>query len=506
MYDAMYDAIYGRQSIVKIDSISVESQVDFCKYETRGNEYKEYIDRGFSGKNTNRPAFEKMISDIEKGLVKRVIVYKLDRISRSILDFANMMELFQKYNVEFVSVTEKFDTSTPIGRAMLNICIVFAQLERETIQKRVSDAYYSRSKKGFYMGGRVPYGFMLENTVIDGIKTSKYVQVEAEAEQIKLMYSIYSQPNKSLGDVLRYFSEHGIKHLRGKIWNTARLSELMRNPVYAMADSDIYDFYKSQGANIINDAADFIGENGCYLYKGETDNPKNYSLQDKHLVIAPHKGFITSSQWLQCRMKCLNNRQVAKSYKAKNSWLVGKVKCGNCGYALVVRKSSRKRKTVIRYFVCSNKTASGLCNGCGTVRADALEQFMFDNIKQRLEDFNVLKSKKDCMLDPKINECKIKISQLDKEINELLEKVLNANDILMKYINERIEKLDAERKQAGKELISLTNGDTNTDIEQITNYVSHWDETSFEDKLLVVDALIKVIHIADGKIEITWKI
>lgn len=75
-----------------------------------------------------------MMNDIRAGKIKRVIVYKLDRISRSILDFANMMETFQEYNVEFVSSTEKFDTSTPIGRAMLNICIVFAQLERETIQ------------------------------------------------------------------------------------------------------------------------------------------------------------------------------------------------------------------------------------------------------------------------------------------------------------------------------------------------------------------------------------
>lgn len=90
-----------------------------------------------------------MMNDIRAGKIKRVIVYKLDRISRSILDFANMMEVFQEYHVEFVSSTEKFDTSTPIGRAMLNICIVFAQLERETIQKRVTDAYYARNKRGF---------------------------------------------------------------------------------------------------------------------------------------------------------------------------------------------------------------------------------------------------------------------------------------------------------------------------------------------------------------------
>ena len=150
----MFDAIYTRQSVDKMDSISIESQLEYCKYETRGNPYKSYSDKGYSGKNTNRPAFEEMLEDIKQGKISRVIVYKLDRISRSILDFANMMEVFAEHNVEFVSSTERFDTSTPIGRAMLNICIVFAQLERETIQKRVADAYYSRSKRGFYMGDR----------------------------------------------------------------------------------------------------------------------------------------------------------------------------------------------------------------------------------------------------------------------------------------------------------------------------------------------------------------
>lgn len=169
----MYDALYFRQSVERVDSISIESQLEYCKYETRGNPYKEYIDRGYSGKNTNRPAFEEMLEDIRQGKISRVIVYKLDRISRSILDFANMMDIFQKYNVEFVSSTERFDTSTPIGRAMLNICVVFAQLERETIQKRVTDAYYSRCKRGFYMGGHIPYGFA--KTEHHGFRYTQYI-------------------------------------------------------------------------------------------------------------------------------------------------------------------------------------------------------------------------------------------------------------------------------------------------------------------------------------------
>ena len=88
------DAIYARQSVDKKDSISIESQIEFCKYELKGGNCKEYTDKGYSGKNTDRPKFQELVRDIKRGLIAKVIVYKLDRISRSILDFANMMELF----------------------------------------------------------------------------------------------------------------------------------------------------------------------------------------------------------------------------------------------------------------------------------------------------------------------------------------------------------------------------------------------------------------------------
>ena len=204
------DAIYGRQSVDRKDSISIESQIEFCKYELRGGNFRKYTDKGYSGKNTDRPKFQELMADIRRGLIKRVVVYKLDRISRSILDFATMMETFQEYNVEFVSSTEKFDTSTPMGRAMLNICIVFAQLERETIQKRVTDAYYSRCQHGFHMSGAAPYGFQLEPTTIEGIRT-KMMKPDPETANIaKLMFEMYSQPGISFGDIARYFADEGI--------------------------------------------------------------------------------------------------------------------------------------------------------------------------------------------------------------------------------------------------------------------------------------------------------
>ena len=128
-----------------------------------------------------------------------------------------MMELFQRYDVEFVSRTEKFDTSTPMGRAMLNICIVFAQLERETIQKRVTDSYYSRCQKGFHMSDNAPYGYKLEPYVMEGIRTKKLVADRQMADHVRLMFEMYAKTDTTLGEIARYFVEKGIKFGGGHI-------------------------------------------------------------------------------------------------------------------------------------------------------------------------------------------------------------------------------------------------------------------------------------------------
>lgn len=503
----MFDALYSRQSVERMDSISIESQLEYCKYETRGNPYKEYVDRGYSGKNTNRPAFEEMLEDIKQGKISRVIVYKLDRISRSILDFANMMDIFQKYHVEFVSSTERFDTSTPIGRAMLNICIVFAQLERETIQKRVTDAYYSRCKRGFYMGGRIPYGFAKKETVIDGVKTSMYVPIPEEAEQIRLLYSLYADPKNSLGDVINYLNEHHIEQLRGGMWSTARISDMLRNPVYVQADADVYEFFKSQGANVVNPVSDYTGYNACYLYKGTVSTTrKQCDLTDKEIVLAPHEGIVSSRDWLKCRIRCLSNRQSTRTCKAKNSWLSGKVKCGKCGYGLALARANTKWG---RYFICATSltTKKAKCQGAGcTVYVDVLEQYMIDAIRERLAEFETLEKKDENRVNPKINQNKIRMAEIEKEIDELLSKVTSANAVLMEYINNKVEELDAEKRRLQEETLSLSHHPDAEIPKVITDHVKKWDEISFEDKQAVVDLFVKVIRIADGNIEITWNI
>ena len=164
-------AIYVRQSVVKEDSISLDTQVEYCLGEIKnGEQYKIYRDQK-SGKDTNREQFQDMMEDIKDGMIDTVIVYKIDRISRSVYDFGNIMSEFEKYKVEFVSVNEKFDTSTPMGQAMLQIVMVFAELERKTIRQRIIDNYYARGKEGRYLGGKPPYGFSKQEITMGGKKT-----------------------------------------------------------------------------------------------------------------------------------------------------------------------------------------------------------------------------------------------------------------------------------------------------------------------------------------------
>lgn len=232
----LMEAIYTRQSVDRADSISVDSQAEFCRREATGECVKVYTDRGYSGKNTDRPAFQKMMSDIMDGRIRRVIVYRLDRISRSVLDFVGVIEEFQRHGVDFVSTMEKFDTATPIGKAMLMIVMIFAQLERETIQQRVKDAYQARSRHGLYMGGKVPFGFGLKEAVVDGVVGKIYAPAPEEMEIVRTIFSMYAQPHISLGDVERSLATGKIKSRTGRPFTRSQIRDMIVNPCYVRAD------------------------------------------------------------------------------------------------------------------------------------------------------------------------------------------------------------------------------------------------------------------------------
>ena len=504
-----YEAIYARQSVDKADSISIESQIEICKKEVRG-EYKVYTDKGYSGKNTDRPELLKMMDHIQSGRISKVIVYRLDRISRSVLDFSSMIQVFQTNNVEFVSSMEKFDTSSPIGNAMLMIIMVFAQLERETIQRRVADAYKSRCEKGFYMGGRVPFGFQLKEAVIDGVKTKMYAPVKEELCWVSRMFEYYSHPRTSLGDVAYMLANEGVKSKTGCEISRSYVRDILINPIYARFDLQLYNFLKTNGVRFANQKEDFIGTNGGYLYSDR--NKRKYrstSLDGLLLVLAPHEGVIESDVWIRCRKKCMNNTAVAKPTKAKATWLAGKIKCARCGYALVHKKETYKLATtgetrIKRYYLCSHKYITHTCS-FPSIDADQLDAAVLAEMKKKIGELRSVEINRGSTQKSKIAELQGKVLEIDTEIDNLLNKVSSATKTVMDYINKKVESLDEEKQKVLKEISNLMDSN-GPDILNLENALDNWDIYSFEDKMGIVDCLIESIHAQPGELTIRWKI
>jgi len=163
-------AIYTRVSTdnqAEVEFNSCEAQLEkiksFIKSQENMEVFKVYSDPGFTGANLNRPALNEILNDIKQNKVNLVISYKIDRLTRSPKDFYQLIELFEEYNVDFISVTERFDTSTPSGRLLRNIMLTFAQFERELASERTKDKMYQRAQKGMWNGGIVPFGYKKEN-------------------------------------------------------------------------------------------------------------------------------------------------------------------------------------------------------------------------------------------------------------------------------------------------------------------------------------------------------
>jgi len=163
-------AIYTRVSTdlqAEKEFSSCEAQEEkirsFVKSQDNWQIYKVYSDAGYTGANTNRPALQELLEDIKQGKIEIILAYKIDRLTRSPKDFYQLVEIFEKYNVSFISITERFDTSTPAGRLLRNIMLTFAQFERELTSERTKDKMLERAKKGLYNGGSAPYGYQRKN-------------------------------------------------------------------------------------------------------------------------------------------------------------------------------------------------------------------------------------------------------------------------------------------------------------------------------------------------------
>ena len=183
----------------------------------------DYDDPAFSGGNMERPALQRMMADIEAGKIDVVVIYKIDRLTRSLADFSKMVEVFERYGVSFVSVTQQFNTTTSMGRLMLNILLSFAQFEREVTGERIRDKIAASKAKGMWMGGHPPLGYRVEDR--------RLVVVDVEAQLVTRIFTDFVAC-RSTTDLVRQLAADGKTNKQGKPFSKQMLYKLLHNRVY----------------------------------------------------------------------------------------------------------------------------------------------------------------------------------------------------------------------------------------------------------------------------------
>ncbi|RAP26274.1 hypothetical protein DID74_02320 [Candidatus Marinamargulisbacteria bacterium SCGC AG-333-B06] len=194
----------------------------FCEFR-HFHIHQIYIEKGKSGGSTNRPEYQKLIKDIESKKVNAVIVKKLDRLSRSLLDFENLMTIMQSNDVEFISIKESFDTTTAMGKAMLRVALVFAQLEREQTSERLIDVLDYRASQGLYNGGIRPYGYTNVN--------KELIPYKKEKEVLDLIFNTFLE-SESTTLAQNTLNESGYTNRNNNPWDKRAIEHILKNPVY----------------------------------------------------------------------------------------------------------------------------------------------------------------------------------------------------------------------------------------------------------------------------------
>lgn len=494
-------AIYARQSVDKKDSISIDTQIENCRRMLpQGAQAKVYTDKGWSGKSIARPQFQEMLRDIRQGRIEKLIVYKLDRISRSLNDFSGLMELFKKYNVEFYSTVESFDTGTAIGRAMLGIIMVFAELERENILLRVKDNYYARGEKGMFLGGPPIYGFDKKTTTLAGIKTSMLIP-NSSIETIRYLYSAYRERGTSLGELVKTLNEREIPSPNGALWDSCKISRLLRSPTYVCADVEVYRYFKEKGAKISNPVEDFTGERGCFLYGKRPGNERKYAnVHDHVLSLGLHDGVISPELWLAVQRKLDSNSQLKKGKSGSYSWLTGMIKCGKCGYALRAVEGS--------YFYCSGKANHRICDGFeGKPMISDVESAAMTELFKRFELIRGVEPEADKpSISPKTNKLKMRLETIENQIDNLAERLSQTSAAIGKALEEKLEKLLTEKTELEQELSRLAPAQNPAlTYGEVSPLLSEFAAMPLEIKRNIAAQFINKIRLWDGKIEIEWK-
>ncbi len=378
----MKAAIYSRKSKFTGKGESVENQIQWCreygmkKLGITEADFEIYEDEGFSGGNTNRPQFRNMMKDARSGKFDIVICYRLDRISRNVSDFSQLVKDLNNFSINFVSIREQFDTTTPMGRAMMYIASVFSQLERETIAERIRDNMLQLAKSGRWLGGTPPTGYKSEAVVATGPdgKKRKMYRLAPVAEEIKVIRLIYDKYIRleSIAQVEKYLAENNICTKNGQDFHRYSIRSILSNPVYAVADKTLYDYLARTGYDVYADPEDFNGVNGLTGYnktgQNKGDNRESYRDRSEWIIaVGLHEGIIPGHRWIAAQEMLSNNKSRAlRKVKASQALLSGLLYCAECGSPMrpkSVRRYDADNEQVF-YYLCElkEKSRKSRCN------------------------------------------------------------------------------------------------------------------------------------------------
>ena len=524
-------AIYSRKSKFTGKGESIGNQVELCKDYVRNMFGEAYVDRcvvfedeGFSGGNLKRPAFQKMMADVRKHKFKAIVVYRLDRISRNISDFTGLIDELTKLDVSFVSIREQFDTSTPMGRAMMFIISVFSQLERETIAERIRDNMHELAKTGRWLGGNAPLGFRSEavsKVTVDGKarKSFKLVTVPEEAEIPKMIFDLYTETD-SLTAVEAELLRRRIKTKLGKDFTRFAIKAILQNPVYMVADEDAYNYFTEREADVCfpKDAHD--GSCGIMAYN-RTDQEKGRTTQllpvsQWIIAIGQHPGLVPSKQWIKVQESLDRNKSKAYRKPRNNeALLTGLLYCA-CGDRMYPKLTQRKTADgeAIYTYVCKMKERSkrDRCNR-RNANGNVLDAAIIEQIKSLTENdssfANQLEKSRQFYTgrreaySTQLDDLRKEYAENEKTINGLIDSLGMASDSIVKpRLIKRIEELTEANREIEnriRELEGLTCTNTLSDMEfdmlrqMLSMFRTGIDWMSVEEKRAAIRTLVRKV-------------
>jgi len=399
-------AIYSRKSRFTGKGDSLENQIEICREYIRLHflcndiSFLVYEDEGYSGSNMRRPGMSKLLSYAKNNRIDILICYRLDRVSRSVSDFSGFIELLGSMGIKFISVRENFDTTTPMGRAMLHIASVFAQLERETIAERISDSLRSLARQGYWLGGETPTGYISKKVIyedVSGKKRSYYILdlCKEESDKIKLIYDCYVK-FKSYTGVMKYLAEKRIYTKKGSEYGYYSIRYILTNPVYCTADNDVYEYLVKNDYSIYSERELFDGKHGLIAYNKHNEKKNGEGrmkyYKDWIIAVGEHEGIIDSNTWIQVQkiigVLACDKRHIA--YKS-NALLSGVLICKKCGGYMQPKTTGtiNADNTNKFYYLCENKRCSrgSTCNQIN-VSGNSLDNQIFAHINLFVEKEN----------------------------------------------------------------------------------------------------------------------